>query len=127
MTSTTYDFIRDEYLEKRGGMPHFLNIYCDHCGKHILLYQKDNPGKLKRLYLDRIVAPELLTELDSLPLEDIPQLRCLECSRLIAIAEDYDSEPRKVYLLLSFATINKVAKGVYPPSISKLDISYKKN
>lgn len=126
MTTKTFRFISDKYLQARGGKPHFLNIYCDHCGQHLLLYQKDNPGKLKRLYLDRIVAPSHLAELTEHPIEDAPQLRCPKCNRLIAIAELYDQEPRGVYLLLSFATINKVAKGVYPPIIKQLDISQKR-
>lgn len=126
MSSEIFDFKKDEYLTARGGKPHFLNIYCDHCGSHILLYQKDNPGKLKRLYLDRILSPQTLTELNQLPIHQISQLRCHSCNRLLAVVEEYDNEPRKVYLLLSFATINKVAKGVYPPIIPKLDLSSKK-
>lgn len=121
-----FDYIKDEYLDSRGGKPHFLNLYCDHCGQHLLLYQKDNPGKLKRLYLDRIVAPKRLSELNLQSIHDVPDFRCSNCNRLIAVAEKYDQEPRKVHLLLSYATINKIAKGMYPPTITTLDISCKR-
>jgi hypothetical protein len=126
MSDETFEYKRDQYLDERGGRPHFLNIYCDHCGNHLLLYQKDNPGKLKRLYLDRMIAPKQLVELNNLPIVDIPLLRCPDCNRLVAIAEEYDKEPRKVYLLLSFSTTNKVSKGVYPPAVARLDISRKR-
>ncbi len=31
-----------------------LDIGCENCGQHICFYQKDGPGPLKRMYLDRI-------------------------------------------------------------------------
>ena len=117
-----FSLIKDQYREARGGSSRFLNIYCDHCGEHLLLYQKDGLGHLKRLYLDRIVAPENLTRLQHKPLETIAPLRCHSCGRLIAIADDYDKEQRKVYLLFSFAVTKRVTKGIYPPSILKIDV-----
>ena len=51
-------FKSDKYRKARGNYSRFLNVLCEHCGAKILVYQKDGPGPLKRLYLDRIFAPE---------------------------------------------------------------------
>src|SRR3990167_4837045 len=112
---------RGKFKNARGKYSRFLNIYCSHCGEHILLYQKDGPGVLKRLYLDRIFAPEKLSSQQNIPLiEDIPQLFCSRCERLIAIPGIFSKEQRNVYLLLSYSFIYKISKGYYPPDKKRL-------
>src|SRR3989338_8331432 len=54
----TSKFKSDKYRKTRGGYSRFLNVLCEHCGAKILVYQKDGHGPLKRLYFDRIFAPE---------------------------------------------------------------------
>ena len=118
-----YHFKQDQYSKQRGGYSRFLNLYCDHCGEYILLYQKDGPGYLKRLYLDRIIAPENVKKLGR-----AANLKCVKCKRILGIPSIYEEEKRRIYLLLSFAVIKKVTQGVYPPKIARLSIALlKKN
>lgn len=49
----------DRYKKNRGGYSRLLNISCEKCGELICLYQKDGPGSLKRMYLDRIIEPKV--------------------------------------------------------------------
>lgn len=120
MKKRTFTFIRDKYRDNRGNYSFFYNIYCENCGIHILLYQKDGPGPLKRMYLDRIIAPEELTYLDAQ--ERLQNLECKQCKRMIAIPIVYEKEGRKAYALLAYVTIKKRAKGIYPPDISRLEV-----
>jgi len=47
-------FKNDKYKKVRGGYSRLLDIQCAKCKEHLLFYQKDGPGILKRMYLDRI-------------------------------------------------------------------------
>src|SRR4051812_17369227 len=107
---------RDPYRDTRGGYARFLNIYCANCGSHILLYQKDGPGVLYRMYLDRIFAPEDLATLQNVEdLSQLPDLVCKSCGALIATLTIWEEETRKAYLLKEGSVVKKVGKGVYPP------------
>ena len=44
----------DPYRQARGGYARLLAVSCATCGMHLFYYQKDGPGIVKRLYLDRI-------------------------------------------------------------------------
>lgn len=121
----TFTIKRDKFKKNRGEYSRFLNIYCDHCGEHILLYQKDGPGPLKRMYLDRIHAPTEIAVLQTTKnIKDIPNLICRKCKRPIGIPSVYEKENRKVYLLLSYSVIKKVGKGIYPPEFQRLEHLY---
>ncbi|OGY28605.1 MAG: hypothetical protein A3A61_04335 [Candidatus Woykebacteria bacterium RIFCSPLOWO2_01_FULL_43_14] len=117
MTSQKFKLKKDSFSDARGSYSRFLNIYCDHCGSHILLYQKDGPGPLKRLYQDRVFAPQNIVS----PSKPTP-LVCSACRSLIAIPAIYEKENRPAYLLLSYAFIKKVGTGEYPPKKAKLDV-----
>lgn len=119
MEKQKFKFINDKYRKNRGGTSKFLNIYCEHCGSFLLLYQKDGPGPLKRIYLDRIMAPKKLFDLQNQ--QEISNLICQNCKRIIAIPSVYKEERRKVYLLLAYTIIKKTGKGVYPPQVVKLE------
>lgn len=54
MLTLNMKVLKDKYLKSRGGTAKFLNLFCVKCGKKLFIYQKDGPGPLKRLYLDRI-------------------------------------------------------------------------
>lgn len=101
---------KDQYSKARGNYSRFLNLYCSHCSSYLLLYQKDGSGPLKRLYFDRIFAPESLVKLQELSLENVPQLICAKCKRLIGIPGIYEEEKRKCYLLLSYSFVKKLGK-----------------
>lgn len=121
MERNEFKFKKDQYRNSRGGYSKFINLYCDHCGEHILLYQKDGPGPLKRMYLDRIFAPKQLADWQNTKnVKDVPQLTCDRCHRLIAIPAIYEKEDRSALLLLSCSFIKKITKGIYPPIIKKV-------
>jgi hypothetical protein len=105
--------MKDMYSDNRGGHSKFVDLYCENCGVHVLLYQKDGPGPLKRLYLDRILAPSEFTSLQSV--EKLPDLYCKTCNRLLAIPYVYERENRRSYALLAYVTVDKKGKGGYPP------------
>jgi len=47
-------FIADEYKNSRGGYSRLYKIICRKCNDPICLYQKDGPGNLRSMYLDRM-------------------------------------------------------------------------
>jgi len=100
----------DKYRKARGGHSRFLNVLCEHCGAKILVYQKDGPGPLKRLYLDRIFAPENLANFQKLPISKIPNLTCSKCKSVLAIPYIYPKEQRKAFRLFVGAITKKITK-----------------
>lgn len=96
----------DQYRKSRGGYSRFLNIYCNSCGCHVFLYQKDGPGPLKRAYLDRILAPKEL---------DTSVLVCSNCGSELGKAYIYDKENRNAFLLNPSTFVKKIGTGAYPP------------
>ncbi len=100
-------FKNDKYRKSRGGYSRILEIHCSQCGKYVLTYQKDGIGALKRLYLDRIIAPETLAELQNQELKAIPNLRCSLCDSHIGSPYIYEKESRKAYIL-NHGSISKV-------------------
>jgi len=103
-------FKSDKYRKTRGGHSRFLNVLCDYCGAKILVYQKDGPGPLKRLYLDRIFAPENLTSFQKLAINKIPNLTCSKCKSVLAIPYIYRKEQRKAFRLFVGAVTKKITK-----------------
>jgi hypothetical protein len=97
----------DVYREARGGYARFLNLYCGSCGSHVALYQKDGPGMLKRLYLDRIFAPKTP--------KNEKELVCKSCGKTLGTAYLYEKEKRPAVRLYQGSIVKKVGRGVYPP------------
>ena len=50
-----YQFIQDAYQARRGGSSRVLDVCCEGCAKHVTFYQKDGPGSLRRMYVDRFI------------------------------------------------------------------------
>jgi len=100
----------DKYRKVRGGYSRLLTIYCKRCGTEILTYQKDGPGILERLYLDRIVAPKRLTHLDNMPISKITDLKCTNCKSWLATPYLYEKEKRNAYKLFVGAVIKKITR-----------------
>lgn len=116
-----FTLIRDKYRKARGGTSRFLDIYCSSCKNHLLLYQKDGPGSLKRMYMDRVFAPQKLTGLQNTPnVKEVRAIRCDSCNSLIATPYIYEKENRKAFLLNPIAFIKKISKGINPPEKLKL-------
>jgi len=101
---------RDKYRQSRGGYTRLLNISCSNCGESIILYQKDGPGILKRLYLDRIMSPELFIKYLSMDIKDIPSLSCSKCKSTLGSPYIYEKEKRKAILLNQGAFSKKIVK-----------------
>jgi len=112
MTQRKHKPKRDQYMRKRGG-PTFLNLYCATCNQHIALYQKDGPGALLRLYLDRIFEPPELAALHDA--HKNTSLMCSGCGKLIATPMIYEPESRRALRLIPGALHKKKSDGAYPP------------
>lgn len=69
---------RDKWFRDRESTCTILSIKCSACANEILLYQKDGRGGLKRLYLNRILAPESLAVLQDTT-ESLKQMSVLMC------------------------------------------------
>lgn len=98
-------FKSDKYKKSRGGLSRLLDISCANCGQHICFYQKDGPGILKRMYLDRICDSTKFSSLKS-----IPQLTCASCKQIIGIPYIYEKEKRLAYRLIIGRISKKVTK-----------------
>ena len=113
-----FEPIQDEYWENRDSYSEFLDIYCEKCGTHIALYQKDGPGELRRMYVDRIHAPEDIKDNVSAQID----LTCKSCNRLIATRRTYEKEQRQAYFIFAYAIIIKKSTGAYPPLVRQIEI-----
>lgn len=97
----------DAYRKSRGGYARFLNILCDGCGSHLLLYQKDGPGELKRMYVDRILAPKISSSKKK-------EFTCRSCKRVIGTFYIYKKEKRPAIRLYQGSILKKIGTGDYP-------------
>lgn len=98
---------RDKYKSARGGNSKLLDICCRNCGNCVLSYQKDGPGRLFRLYVDRIIEPENIEKLKNLPLKNIPLLKCPKCGEMLGTPCIYAKEQRPAFRLHQYAIIKK--------------------
>ena len=103
-------FKKDKYRNTRGDYSRCINVCCRKCKKLVLTYQKDGPGNLRRLYLDRIFSPEKLVNLQNKELKSIPALKCFSCKELLGIPYTYKKEKRKAFRLFQDAVVKKVRK-----------------
>ncbi|MFA6572027.1 MAG: hypothetical protein WCT77_12415 [Bacteroidota bacterium] len=100
MGENKYKYKKDRYVRARGGSSRFLSLSCSNCGAYLMLYQKDGSGNLLRLYLDRIFEPDELVDLQvKFDRATLPNLRCLECNKLIGTPMVYEPEKRLAYRL----------------------------
>jgi hypothetical protein len=54
---------KDKYLRARGGTAKVTKVSCAACSAMLFRYQKDGPGWLKRCYLNRIIEPKEMANL----------------------------------------------------------------
>ncbi len=115
---TKHAFKKDKYVKARGGSSRFLDIFCGVCHNHLALYQKDGPGKLLRMYLDRIFAPSALAALQyqSGDKKNIPNLKCSKCDALVGTPMVYEPENRLAFRMVHGSFAKKNSDGTYPPS-----------
>ncbi len=105
MKMQKFNLKKDKFREQRGGYARFLNIFCDHCRAHLALYQKDGPGELKRMYLDRILAPKIKRKKRD--------FSCSSCHRVVGTFYIYQKEKRSAIRLYQGAVFKKTGRGVY--------------
>jgi hypothetical protein len=104
-------FKNDRYRKNRGGHSRLLLLNCEKCGNSIAIYQKDGPGILKRLYLDRIVTPDFLQDKKN------KNFTCNKCKILLGVQIIYTKEDRLAYRLFVGAVGKKIVKGEQLPKI----------
>lgn len=94
-------FKNDKYKKARGGYSRLLKIACQKCGEHICLYQKDGPGNLRRMYIDRISQAKV-----SVSKKD------LSCSKghLLGVKIIYEKEKRPAFRLFIDSVVKKITK-----------------
>jgi len=99
MTKTI--FKNDKYKKSRGGYSRLLKISCQKCGQHICLYQKDGPGNLRRMYIDRIINPKVLIS-----------KKDLSCPKghLLGVKIIYEKEKRPAFRLFVDSVMKKITK-----------------
>jgi hypothetical protein len=94
----------DVYLTARGGTTKFYSIFCQGCRQWVLYYQKDGPGPLLRIYLDRIHSPANLSELQNeysvTTVEDVPELKCSTCMQVLGTPVIYEPENRLAFQMI---------------------------
>ncbi|MDO8583327.1 MAG: hypothetical protein Q7R51_02255 [bacterium] len=85
----------DNFRRSRGGYSRLLEIRCSSCNKKLFSYQKDGPGIIKRMYVDRIYGDV-----------DGSSLKCRNCNKLIGRLGIYEKENRPAYII-RLGTIKK--------------------
>ena len=93
-------FKNDRYKKARGIFSRMLEISCAGCGNQILQYQKEGPGSLKRMYLDRIHAPDNLVGLERSDLKDLKPLKCDQCDTMLGTPYCHKREGRLAYRVI---------------------------
>jgi phage FluMu protein Com len=91
----------DKYKKARGGPSKLLSIKCSTCKANLFFYQKDGPGLLKRVYLDRIYKPVI---------DFADTLKCSECNKVLGTKMIYEKENRLAYRLHVGAISKSVSK-----------------
>lgn len=93
----------DKYKNVRGGYSRLLNISCEKCGENICHYQKDGPGALRRMYLDRISNTKVAIS-----------RKDFSCPRghLLGVKIIFEKENRPAFRMFMDAVTKKIIKSV---------------
>ena len=100
----------DTYRKARGGYARLLAVNCATCGTHLFSYQKDGPGLVKRLYLDRIYQSNTYEGLQHRALKEISHLLCPQCGEHLGMPMIYQKEQRLAFRLFAGAVTTKIRK-----------------
>lgn len=95
---------RDKFRESRGGYSRALQISCGNCRRFICYYQKDGPGPLKRLYIDRILDLKVGQK-------KAGKLVCKSCKQCLGVASTYQKEHRKCFILFQDSVTKRIIKS----------------
>lgn len=88
----------DKYSHARGGRSRILDISCEHCESRVCFYQKDGPGPLKRMYIDRMIGFKT----------DDREFICPTCKRILGVQIIYEKEARPAYRLFQSSVKKKI-------------------
>lgn len=103
-------FKNDKYKRARGNYSRLLAITCADCGEYICKYQKDGPGILKRMYLDRIFESSFEKQ-EEVELHKVKEFICTGCKQLLGTPIIYKKEARLAYRLFVGSIIKKITKS----------------
>lgn len=115
MKKSQFKFTSDAFKKARGGYSRLLEIVCTKCGKRVCLYQKDGPGLLKRMYLDRMFERDGSNGVSG-SIKNLPQLICHGCKEHLGIPMLYKKEDRPAYRLF----VGSVTKKIVNSKVAKL-------
>ena len=104
---TQFTLKKDTYRKNRGDYSRFLNVFCNSCKTHLLLYQKDGPGELKRMYIDRIIAPKVSPSKND-------EFVCPSRKKIVGTFYMYEKEKRRAIRLYQGSVFKKIGIGIYP-------------
>ncbi|MBI4158621.1 MAG: hypothetical protein HY505_03350 [Candidatus Yanofskybacteria bacterium] len=93
-------FKNDKYRKSCGGYSRLLSLSCAKCGAHLFDYQKDGPGILKRLYLDRVNDLKYTNK----------ELVCPKCKEVLGLKGVYKKENRPAIHLFVGSVSKKIVK-----------------
>ncbi len=105
-----FKFKKDIYTNNRWWYSRITNLYCRVCSYNFAVYQKDWPWNLRRLYMDRILYPENLTNLDKENINEVKTLCCPNCKEDLWTPYIYKKEDRKAFKVYQDMIIKKVRK-----------------
>lgn len=100
-----FELISDPYRKARCGYSPFLTVSCEKCAHLLALYQKDGPGPLRRMYLDRIRASNIV--------KSGKDYSCPSCKKVIGTSYEYAKENRKAIRLYQDAVTRKTSTGTF--------------
>ncbi len=106
----SFKFKNDKFKKRRNNWSRLLNLHCRKCNDFVAIYQKDGSGILRRLYFDRILAPENLVKLNLEKIKDMPSLKCKKCKEILGTPYIYEKENRKAFRLYVDAIIKKTRR-----------------
>jgi len=95
-------FKNDKFRKTRGGYTRLLKISCEKCGSLICLYQKDGPGNLRRMYIDRII--------DAVVSISRKDLSCRK-GHLLGVKIIYEKEKRPAFRVFMDSVVKKIVKS----------------
>jgi hypothetical protein len=106
-----FAFKDDKYRRARGNRTRLVDLSCRACSQHIMIYQKDDyPGRLRRLYLDRIFFPPELVGLEKKRLAAVRPLDCPGCGEMLGTPYLYQKEDRKAFKVYQDALVKKARR-----------------
>jgi hypothetical protein len=105
-----FEIKRDKYKSSRGGGSKMLDLHCRKCNEVFAVYQKDGPGNLRRMYMDRVLFPEKLVGLQKKAIKDVGVIKCEKCGFVVGVPYVYKKENRKAFRVFQDAIMKKVRK-----------------